>query len=256
MNTLWSFGPSVAQLTDYRNNNNLIIEEQWINQVANKLNLKHYAFGLAGTSIEYTYKKFYDCKKEIENNDVIIVVTSPIYDRHWFFEDRPKITSINDPGLTKDESMAMKQWMMHLDKNNSLKKVYLYNFLESLHNTTVMKNCTTLLIPAWEDEQFILNEIKNDFPNIYTVNDNLVTIITSEFDNKYTKNQVLDIVKEDKRFCHMIKSNHTILANKLINYIENKVDIDFNSDFITNVINDEFQKTDNSNELFGMNWFK
>lgn len=254
MKNLWSYGPSVAQLTDYRTNHVDVVDEQWINQIANKLNIKHNAYGLAGTSIEYVYKKFHDTKNLIQENDVIIVVTAPIYNRYYFFEDRPNVATIHDE-MSKDELAAFKQYIMHLDKNNDLKKINLYNFVESLNRTTKEKNTKTIIMSAWEDEQKLLLEWKNDFPNVYIVNDNLVTIVTEEFDKSYSKDDILIILAEDKRFCHMVRSNHTILANKFIEHIQLGKDIVFDG-FIKEIINKDFFKKDMSNELFGLTWFK
>lgn len=254
MNTLWSFGPSVAQLTDYRTNDIDVVEEQWINQIATNLKLEHKAFGLAGTSIDYIYKKFHDVKNLIQPNDVVIVVTAPIYDRYWFFEDRPKIGTIHDK-MSNDELTAFKQYMMHLDKNQELKRINLYNFLESLNRTTKEKYAKTIVMPAWEDEQNIITNWKNDFDSIFIVNDNLVKPITGEFDKSYSKEEALVIMAEDKRFCHLCKSNHTILANKFIEHIQQGKDIVLDG-FIENIINKDFFTQDMSNELFGLTWFK
>jgi len=251
MKNLWTFGPSVAQLTDYRNNNNTV-HEQWLNQIATKLGYMHNANALAGCSQEYIYKKFHDTKNDVNIGDAIIVVTAPIYDRHWFFPDRPNVTT-PDFVTNAQELNAFKQYLLYLDNNIELKKINFYNFLESLHRTTCEKHTKTIVMPAWEDEQQLTNAFKKDFPNIYFVDDNLVTVITGEFDKKYTKKEALNIMADDRRFCHMLKSNHTILANKFIEYILYNKDIKLNN-MLTEVINDDFFKQDNTNELFGMNW--
>jgi hypothetical protein len=250
MNRLWTFGASLAQLTDYRENRKILIEDQWLNQVANKLNYEHMAFGLAGSSHDYMYKKFYDIKNDIIAGDVVIIAMTVLNNRQWFFEDRPHVGSIVDVDMTSEELYAYKQYILHLDKNKQLTKIHLNNFFESLHRVTKEKNIKTIVFYPTIEESYSID--KDSFPNIYFVEDIFMNIIAGEVSKDYN---MFELASVDKRFNHMTRTNHNIMADNIIKYLMHGKDITM-SNTITNIINKDFF-TDTEKqlyELFDFTW--
>lgn len=251
MNTLWTFGSSLADPRDYRQSDN-IMTEQWLNQVAEQLNYKHQPFGLAGSSHDYMYKKFYDVKDDIQDNDVIIVAMTVMYGRTWFIEDKPNVSTIHSNQLTADEKNAYKQYLAYLDKNPSIAIVHLCNFFESVNRIAKNKNVKTIVFYPTYEEMNAIDSFKHNMPDIYFVHDHFMNVIAGEVNDEYN---IFEIAKIDKRYNHMCKSNHIILANKIVNYLKYGNNITL-TDIIKNVVNKDFFNNEEKQlyELFGMTW--
>lgn len=226
MNSLWSFGDSYAECytRDYNN-------EQYLNIVANHLKLKHQAFGLSGTSISYSSFMLNKHRDNIKKDDYVIITLTNLF-RHWFFKNRPKEAALN-VNLHTDERTAIKYHTLYL--NNELE--YETALLDFLYNVNAL-GAKTIILYGFLDTYNFLTDKEYKFQNIHFANGLLDNVQRNEFkDDFYNKWVKVPIDKiGDSRLNHLMKSNHNILANKIIEYIIHDIKIDLNTDFKKEII--------------------
>ena len=101
-----------------------------------------------------------------------------------------------------------------------------------------------------------IKDKKELFPHIHFSVDKLLDITMNEFTKEYIIN--MDSTITDKRVNHLIKSNHAILANKIVDNIKNKTPIDLTKGFIKHIVDDNSLSDEKfiNNELFGGIVFK
>lgn len=226
MNTLWSFGDSYAECytKDYNN-------EQYLNIVAKHLNMNHQSFGLSGTSISYSSFMFNKHRDNIEKNDYVIIVLTNLF-RHWFFQNKPKEASFNI-NLNNNEKTAVKYYTLYLD-NYLEHQTALLDFLYNIDSLGVK----TIAIYGFVDVYNFVNDKEYKFKNIHFANGLLDNVQRNEFkDDFYEKWVEVPTHKiGDSRLNHLIKSNHNVLANKIIEYFNNNINVDLNTDFKKEII--------------------
>ena len=255
--TLWAFGDSYAQQKDHRFwELNIPVNDQWLQQIANKLNTEHKNFAVGGSALAYTYHEFYNNKDNFEEGDCVILCLTNI-DRRWFFDGGPSIGILHDVErldfVTKEIKVAVKQYMMYLNENPGLEKTYLYLFLEFVNAITAKKKLNTIAFTCFECDYEIIKAKKDDYPNIYIVDGNLTQITINEFDHI---DLFWETVIDDKRPNHLLASNHNILAKRTVDYIKNKTPIDIKNGFVEGLIGETFFKDEElqRRELFGITW--
>lgn len=232
--SLWVFGDSYAQ--QYSN-----LQEQWMQLVANDLNTELKCFGLVGSSAEFTYDSFNKVRNNIKDNDVVILVLTT-HSRRWFFKDYPNHTaqpapgtsykepvSIYDPTGFEEVDEALKLYEDCLN-NQLVSETYLQNFLYNLDNLTKKLNLHTIVIPNFYDTVHFLEDKKNLYTNLTFAQGMTVDVSLNEFTKDYLIEYTTSV--PDVRVNHFIKSNHKILANKILNNIKYKKDIDLSTEFI------------------------
>jgi hypothetical protein len=239
--SLWVFGDSYAE--QYPN-----LKDQWMTRVANLLDTDVRSFGLVGSSVEFTYHSFNNIRNEIKENDIIILaLTTP--SRRWFFKRHPSHTAqpipgtnYKEPSLTynltgfKEIDDALAFYEAYLN-NHEVYKSYLQNFLYNLDNFTKKLNLHTIIIPNFYDTLHFLKDVKDQYPNIYFANGMMVDVSLNEFTKEYLIEYSTSTV--DVRVNHLLKSNHIILADKIIDNIKNKSIIDLELDFDKHVFTKE-----------------
>lgn len=244
MNTLWSFGDSYAECYARDVNN-----EQYLNLIAKRLNYTHKSFGLSGTSISYTSYMFNQIRDNIQCDDKVVIVLTNLF-RHWFFGDRPKEAALN-VNLSHAEQKAIKHYMLYLE-NNLEWKTALLDFLYNVDYVTKEKNLKTIVMYGFYDVQNFTNFKEYKFENIRFANGTLDNMQRREF-KADLYNKWVQVEKEqmgDPRLNHITKSNHYILADKIVDYFENNVNIDLTKDFLTDILD----KDTDRNEFFGNGW--
>lgn len=253
--TVWTFGDSFAEhytgLTD-----------QWMQKVADDLNTDLKAFGLSASSLEYTFYKFNSIRNNIKDKDIVIV-TLTSHNRRWFFKYYPgDLVKIHNPGGFDDYREYMKSptgntkedEAIHAYSNNlnhkELQETYLLNFLYNLDYLTKKHNLHTIVFLNLYDVNQLMKDKKTLFSNINFAEDMLLDIFLNEFTKEHIINSTVSV--KDIRVNHMIRSNHIILANKIIDNIQNNIPIELNKGFVEHIINENTltDQTFTDNELF------
>lgn len=246
---VWVFGDSFAQLlfdilrSPY---------DQWGYIIAKDLGTEIKHFGRGGTSLDYTYHTYNEHTNNIKSGDVVIVTLTEL-DRRWFWNDKPELgcvhsIKIEDPSIAN----AYKLYELYLN-NKELPKVYLKLFLSELNMMSLYKGVHVIILPCFYDVNEYVNKIKEEYTNLHIANEMMLTVSMNEF--KESLRNSPDIEKyftRDARVTHLIKSNHSILASKLLDNIKNKTPIDFTKGFIEGALDlDIIQNIEyNKHELF------
>jgi len=247
--TVWVFGDSFATLIDKSEN-----QKQYMEIIADHYNTDLKTFGICGTNLEYTYNEFHRERDNIQNGDILIITTTVIA-RRWFFECNPDLAA-DDLGREYSETQSIKRYRAFLDTNYVPHRINFFNFLYTVNELSEKLNLKTMVLCVCIDTEEILENFKNKIPKVHIakglLNDDLyLKEMTDEFKNYY-ESLAYD-KRGDPRPNHMIKSNHIILADKIINHINQGTDIDLTQVFVEKYIGfkDEQDYTD---EFFGFAW--
>lgn len=227
--TLWCFGDSFVEPGFFDP------IDTWAQQVSNQLNCDICNYGLGATSLEYMYTKFNNVVNKIQPNDyVIIVLTDP--SRKYFFPNHPKISLPSLPNfsyeaITKTEKTALQRYFVHL-ANPMVYKVNLINFLYRVDQLSEKNNLKTIVFHAFDNTLFLKNY---QFPSLHIVPEYLSMISFNECENRNYDKIIQDIFTYDPRINHLCMSNHAILADKVVEYIEHDVPIVLDN-FISQIV--------------------
>jgi hypothetical protein len=102
------------------------------------------------------------------------------------------------------------------------------NFLFFLEYVSNQLDLQIIGLPCFSDvEEFLLHN-KYKFPSIHFASGNLFNISKDEC----VDDEVVEVFYfHEARANHMCRRNHEVLFNKLLNYLDNKKDINLNTDF-------------------------
>jgi len=244
--TLWVFGDSFAQMKDNT-------PEQWMQKAATDLGTTPWSMGLNGSSLEFTYHRFNIARKKIEGNDVVVLVLTGL-DRRWFFKDFPGHNSNTSPRGDKKETKAIELYREHLDFNPDVHKVYLIDFLFNVHALTEKLNLHTIIIANFLDVYDFLLDKRNRFPLFNFANGILLDVSMYEYTYEFfdKDNQGKTYGDNDRRLNHLLKTNHLILAKKIVENVKNKTTIDLTTEFEKHLMSEDAvnDPTFSKNELF------
>lgn len=237
---LWTFGGSYIQ------RHHSVPRKQWMDTVAKELNATINDYSLNGSSLDYTYVKFNEIEHQIQEYDVIITMLTPIA-RKWFFHDRPNLSFypwIMPNQATEDERKAVKYYELYLN-NNIVAETNLKNFLYKLNHITHKLWLHTIIIPE--------DITTGDYSCLNFAQGSLLTISEQEPTREFLK---LYNMNPDFRINHMTKSNHDILAKKIIDNIKYQTPIDLTTDFKKDIITVDNLRDFHFrwNELFSVDW--
>lgn len=237
--TLWVFGDSYAK--HYEN-----LDNQWTALVSKSLNTDMRTFGLVGSSAEYTYNCFNKVRQDIKKNDIVVLALTT-HSRRWFFKDYPNHTAQPAPGTDYKEpksvynptgisnvDVALSLYEDHLN-NHDVFNTYLENFLYNLDYHTKKLNLHTIILINFYDTEYFLKDKRNQFSSLRFSNGMMLDISLNEFTKDFFLEYNTSI--PDIRINHMIKSNHTILANKILDNIQNNKEIDLTTGFLKHIFN-------------------
>lgn len=240
--TLWVFGDSFAEHFPG-------LKDQWMERVASEFKTNVSSFGLAASSLEYTYHKFNSNRHNIKPDDIIIV-TLTSYSRRWFFKYYPgdlvkiynqgsfddyKETAKSPTGNIKEQEalQAYSESLVH----NELQETYLLNFLYNLDYLTKKLNLKTIVMINLYDINQLMKDKRDLFSNLYFPDNMMLDIFLGEF----TKDYMIDFTEAtiDLRINHMVRSNHIVLADKIIDHIKNNKNIDLAQGFTRNIVSNK-----------------
>ena len=213
------------------------IEWTWVNQVSSMLGHKQKNLGFGGSGLEYTFEQFEQYHDYITKDDLVIICLTN-EDRGYWFKQYPSVNTaeavqyiLHKHTISKEELVAIKYYQTYfLDIHKSKMIVNLKNFLNTINNLAEKLQIKILVINA-------VLEYKIDFTrykNLLVSKGRLL-----EISNKEIKN--FKLVEElnkhwDKRPNHLCRSNHIVLANKVVDSIINNVVLDLTTEFHQNII--------------------
>lgn len=235
MNTLWAFGNSwIASDLTFNSNT-------WINQLPKKLNLELLNYGKTNTDQAYAFDTFNQYKKNFKSGDIVILTLS----------STSRTIFLNDYNKNK---LAIKHYYLYLD-NQIIQNVFLENFLYNADYTANKHNVKIIILNCYADTGEFLKMKKYSYKNLSIIHDCLYNISINEMKQKLKKTKLEDMSGES-RLNHLCRSNHDVLANKIVDYIEHNIDINLHNGFIENIL-DFDTKNDHTlcdYEFFGRTW--
>jgi hypothetical protein len=238
--TLWVFGDSYAEQYDG-------LKEQWMQQVADALDMPVKSYGKVGSTIEYTSSMFNSVRHRFNKDDVIIVALTS-HNRRWFFKDYPHHTAQPLPGESFREPKfeysptgyaeideALHDYEECL-KNQDVYNSYLFNFLYNINSHAKQTGIHTILLVNFFDTEYVVDMIKSELTHLEIAHEKSLTVSIMEYTRKHILESDLHII--DSRVNHLCKRNHTVLAQKIIDNIKYNKPIDLSTGFFQDFYDD------------------
>ena len=223
---LYIFGDSFAEYEDN-------IDWLWTDLVAATLGHDRTNFSRGGSGLEYTFEQFEQCRASITQDDLVIICLTEAT-RVYFFKDFPVISAAEsihhvDPlvrsTITKDQLLAIKYYQTYFEHIHMHKmKFHLLNFLHSANALAAELKIKIIIIDSVLKDNIDCNRYKN----LIISNGSLVNVSDNEVPVKFRRN--------DKRPNHLCRSNHEILAKKVVDTITTNVALDLTLGFNEKII--------------------
>ncbi len=236
--TVWVFGASYAEYYEG-------LHDQWMQRVAAGLGTDLQVYSVAGASSEYTYYNFNSVRQNIKEKDVVIIPLTTTT-RRWFFKDYPHHsaqpvpgTDFKDPKVIYDptgypeidEALQMyEEHLNHLDVFNT----YLLDFLYNVNYLTKQKNLHTIILESYWDTEYFLKDKKTEFPYLHFSIEKLLSVSLDEYSKEYLIQD--NFSTNDKKVNHLLRTNHIILADKILDNIKYNKPIDLSRGFAKHLV--------------------
>ena len=229
---LYIFGDSFAEYEDN-------IDWLWTDLVAATLGHDRTNFSRGGSGLEYTFEQFEQCRASITQDDLVIICLTEAT-RVYFFKDFPVISAAEsihhvDPlvrsTITKDQLLAIKYYQTYFEHIHMHKmKFHLLNFLHSANALAAELKIKIIIIDSVLKDNIDCNRYKN----LIISNGSLVNVS----DNESVDHKILPTIhlRGDKRPNHLCRSNHAILAKKVVDTITTNVALDLTLGFNEKII--------------------
>ena len=223
MNKIWFFGDSYAIPFG---SDRTPCEWSWTGLLSRKLGFNSCLNASElGISNEYILKKILDYKSEISKNDTVVVISTSIA-RRWFFYDKPWASNFHRSKnlLGKNELAAVNTYIKFL-YNEDQDMLLFHQFLGCIHHLTDTNRWNTIVIPGFEERGYPVS-------HRYQVRGSLIDICEKEFESKNTLDWYwLNFKGLDQRAGHLCKDNHQILADKIYSTLATGVELDLTVGF-------------------------
>jgi hypothetical protein len=229
-NTLWVFGDSFAAKSPDAGHS------FWWGMVAQHFGMEARNAAFGATGIEYAIKNYHNSLINFKKNDIIIIALSEL-SRRWIMKNYPGYSAagllkytfvVNE--IADDELPGILRILE--DPNKELIMAETEIFLDAVEAHQKRIGLTVLVMPCFGDTMERCNLSRDTF---IKTKGHLSNIAISEL---YDNNSVMWLKKnKDTRSNHIWDDNHTILAKKIIDSIENGAILDlttgFKEDFVT-----------------------
>ena len=179
------------------------------------------------------------CRASITQDDLVIICLTEAT-RVYFFKDFPVISAAEsihhvDPlvrsTITKDQLLAIKYYQTYFEHIHMHKmKFHLLNFLHSANALAAELKIKIIIIDSVLKDNIDCNRYKN----LIISNGSLVNVS----DNEAVDHKILPTIhlRGDKRPNHLCRSNHAILAKKVVDTITTNVALDLTLGFNEKII--------------------
>jgi len=212
----------------------------WQEQLATRLGCAVKYHGLAGSSVDYTIKKFYEVLPSIKNDDYVIIgitnharIYSPIQEKDGcaaalLMSDKDASTMYG-PNWKNAVEIGLK-WFMDEDLN----KCHIVSFLHGVSTLLRHIHDKPLIIECFGHDP-IDQSLLAGTALTYAKGD-LYTPCRNEFKTEADVQRHQNIPGDD-RSNHLSPENHVILANKLFAYFTANKPVDLTSGFVSKIYN-------------------
>jgi|694.fasta_scaffold28314_10 hypothetical protein len=231
---LYIFGDSFAD-----NSNN--VDWSWTYLVAATLGHDQRNFGRGGSGLEYTFEQFEQCRKYITKHDLVIVCLTH-EGRGYFFKDFPVLSSAelinyvppeSRKKISRDEMLAIKYYQTNFSDIHTTKmKLHVVNFLHSVDSLAAELKIKIVIINAVSDT--VIDCAR--YTNLIMSDGSLDSVSAAEFATTELATQFDEQRWPDPRPNHLRRSNHAILAKKVVDTITTNVALDLTSGFNEKII--------------------
>jgi len=204
----------------------------WYRQTADKLNLKCDNHSLIGSSQDWCWWKLAQNITELTPQDqIVVVITHP--GRFWFFDDKPQMTNYQilniDDELNQEQLDAVKKFIMHVQRPplDIQMQSHRLGWLDAQIRLHKLKPAQVVCaFPIFIQEQFNFKEHVNwlNYENIHVSKGDLISIERREYTEGTDENKLWQ--GYDCRYNHLIKQNHEVLSDLLVEAIKNNTSVD------------------------------
>lgn len=228
--TLWIFGDSFAHMAGQNGS----YASRILDAFPSLGNIKEH--GWCSTALGYTYEKWESNRDKFEKDDLAIIVITSL-GRKYFFPDMPGwsypsgIEQIPNYTASDQQKKAFNLYYKYLRRSTE-ENIGLINFLHAVQDTGIK----SVILPAFPDSEEIIESVRSRFTRLMIASGNLHDIARGEVapEVDYPNAQEMD-----RRNNHICRSNHVILANKIIAAITGENHIDLKRDFLRNIVTRE-----------------
>ena len=228
---------------------NLGLEWQYLNRLQAYLDMPQENLSIFGCANEWIIKNLlYDLIYDIIKPGDFILLVNTSETRNWLFKHLPDISNFNGisdlhTALNSREIAAIKSYITHLQNTDLNIQRHVANsaLIKNLLTAAEDRGARTLTLPGFFNP--IMSDESAQWLDSYIYKDPLVKgslnndVCFKEFDNHNTSlmwYRAYDL--PDIRANHMLKQNHDVLYNKIIDRIENGTTIDLTQGFATGII--------------------
>lgn len=223
--TIWTFGDSFSKHFEH-------LPDSWVERTAKILHQDVKSFSKPLSTLEYTFFKFNEERNNIKKNDIVIITITTLV-RRWFLKDQP----FRVLDLTKEQIESFENYMKYLRHFDEMHKIFLINFLYNVNDLSKKKNLHTIILPNFYDFDDIFMKITPELSNLHIARGRIGIISDQEFRPEIVAMSGIDwFMKSDIRYNHLMKTNHRILSDKIVDNIKNKTTIDLTKDIIQGVL--------------------
>lgn len=227
--TLWIFGDSFAceQNPNYNYQNSS--KWTWYKQLQHLL--PNCTTGQLrsqfGVSNEWLFSMLRHDHTMIQPNDYVVLVTTEA-GRRWFFKNLPHQANIRNATITqlldKSQHKAVKSYITHLTDNPILDECYHETLIGWAAHLSAVCNFKLCVIPAFETTP------------LHSAFGSLNGVCNGEFVDHKLRDYFYSVsLWDDRRICHMTKSNHTVLAQKIADHYATGEIINLDDGFVKHI---------------------
>ena len=267
-NTLWIFGDSFSCGGGSAGNGNGKLRTHllddghnatptytWPMLVKEQLGLEEmYNWGNGGSAISYSQWQWNARKQHFVSGDIaIIMLTQP--ERAWFCFNKPYLTHIQDAfdefGIDKKLQPQVAELLANLMKFETVNMQVKAWFCQ-IQAESAMRGIKTVVIPCFHDAEFLIKDfvddtvIPHDGSSLMFVKGNLHAVSSQEI-GKDLIDLGVSFTEDDLRIGHLCTANHRILADAIVDSIENWKEINLKTlqwatgmVTVKNIMDDEF----------------
>jgi len=215
--------------------------QTWLNLVASGLSRQHQELAVVnysqyGVAQDFCWTQINKAMNLLEPEDYMIVaVTHP--NRFWYIDEHPNLSNhyiINlEQYLTKDQTLAIQMFMQHIQRPE----------LDTLHQTNRMKSLAYEVLKRGLRRPLMINCFASDITEVESIEElnwaqgNLFSVQALEY-LVGEEDSTTFFKGVDCRYNHLCLSNHSIVADKIIDSFMKQTTVDLNSGFVQGLLKD------------------
>lgn len=231
--SLYTFGDSFIESPE-----RILRENNYIAQIQSSLNVTGRHYGVGGSALSYMY---YTVEQHIHNfkADDIVIISLTDVKRQWLLEKIP-LHGNSGSYLYYSETSAEFKYLTKVFEHyfstmiiDGKETMYLINFLWALYTRTRHLKVEPIILVCFLNELQLLHRYWYKLPPLKYSISNLFSVSRNEvFQREADK---VRFIQADSRYNHLSTINHTVLANKILDFIKGDSEcVDLRHDFHEN----------------------